>query len=134
MDKRFAFNEDVKNYDRWRPTYCKELFNDIAKYSKLDKYKKVIEVGIGTGQATKPFLIKGCDVTAIELGKDLAKYSKEKFKNYKNFNVYNISFENFECDDNTFDILYFRKWKYFNNIWYYRFIFGKKIVFQFSVD
>lgn len=31
MDKRFTFNEDVKNYDRWRPRYCKELFNDIIQ-------------------------------------------------------------------------------------------------------
>lgn len=106
MDKRFTFNEDVKNYDKWRPTYCKELFNDIIQYSKLNQNKKAIEVGIGTGQATVPFLMTGCDVTAIELGKDLAEYSKEKFKEYKNFSVYNTSFEDFKCDDNSFDILY----------------------------
>lgn len=106
MDKRFTFNEDVKNYDKWRPTYCKELFNDIIQYSELNQNKKVIEVGIGTGQATVPFLMTGCDVTAIELGKNLTEYSKEKFKEYKNFSVYNSSFEDFECDDNSFDILY----------------------------
>lgn len=106
MDKRFTFNEDVKNYDKWRPTYCKELFNDIIQYSELNQNKKAIEVGIGTGQATVPFLMTGCDVTAIELGENLAEFSKEKFKEYKNFSVYNTSFEDFECDDNSFDILY----------------------------
>jgi ubiquinone/menaquinone biosynthesis C-methylase UbiE len=106
MDKRFTFNEDVKNYDKWRPTYCNELFNDIIQYSELNQNKKAIEVGIGTGQATVPFLMTGCDVTAIELGKNLAEYSKEKFKEYKNFSVYNTSFEDFECDDNSYDILY----------------------------
>ncbi|MCM1992197.1 class I SAM-dependent methyltransferase [Oceanirhabdus seepicola] len=106
MDKRFTFNEDVKNYDNWRPTYCKELFNDIIQYSQLNQNKKAVEVGIGTGQATTPFLMTGCDVTAIELGKNLAEYSKEKFKEYNNFSVYNTSFEDFECNDNSFDILY----------------------------
>ncbi len=106
MDKRFTFNEDPKNYDQWRPTYCKELFDDIIHYSKLNENKKAVEVGIGTGQATKPFLITGCDVTAIELGKDLTEFSKEKFKEYKNFSVLNTSFEDFECNDNSFDILY----------------------------
>ncbi|WBW97783.1 class I SAM-dependent methyltransferase [Oceanirhabdus sp. W0125-5] len=106
MDKRFTFNEDVKNYDQWRPTYCKELFHDIIQYSKLNQNKKAVEVGIGTGQATKPFLMTGCDVTAIELGKDLAEYSKEKFKEYEKFRVLNTSFEDFQCNDNTFDILY----------------------------
>jgi len=106
MDKRFTFNEDVKNYDKWRPTYCKELFNDIIKYSELNQNQKAMEIGIGTGQATIPFLITGCDVTAIELGKDLAEYSKEKFKEYKNLNVLNSSFEDFKCNDNAFDIIY----------------------------
>jgi len=106
MDKRFTFNEDVENYDKWRPRYCKELFNDIIQYSKLNENKKAIEVGIGTGQATVPFLETGCEVTAIELGKNLAEFTKEKFKEYKNFRVINTSFENFECDDNSFDILY----------------------------
>lgn len=48
----------------------------------------------------------GCDVTAIELGENLAEFSKEKFKEHKNFSVYNTSFEDFECDDNSFDIPY----------------------------
>ena len=106
MDKRFTFNEDVENYDKWRPTYCKELFNDIIQYSELNQNKKAIEIGIGTGQATMPFLMTRCDVTAIELGSDLAEYSKEKFKKYKNFSVHNTSFEDFQCNDNSFDILY----------------------------
>ena len=37
MDKRFTFNEDVMNYEKWRPTYCDELFHDIMEYSKLDR-------------------------------------------------------------------------------------------------
>jgi len=106
MDKRFTFNEDVKNYDRWRPRYCKELFNDIIQYSELNENKKALEVGIGTGQVTVPFLSIGCEVTAVELGKDLAEYTKEKFKEYRNFRIFNTSFEDFECDDNSFDVLY----------------------------
>ena len=106
MDERFTFNEDVKNYDKWRPTYCKELFNDIIQYSELNQNKKAVEVGIGTGQATLPFLMTGCYVTAIELGKNLSEYSKEKFKEYINFSIYNTSFEDFEDNDNSVDILY----------------------------
>jgi len=106
MDKRLSFNEDVVNYDRWRPRYCKELFDDIIQYSELEQTKKAIEVGVGTGQATEPFLATGCELTAVEIGEDLAEYTKEKFKEYGNFKVYNTSFEDFECDDDSFDILY----------------------------
>lgn len=106
MDKRFTFNENAANYDKWRPTYCKELFDDILQYSEPGKDKKAIEVGIGTGQATTPFLKAGCNVTAVELGSDLAEFSREKFKGYKNFSICNTSFEDFQCDDSSIDIIY----------------------------
>lgn len=106
MDKRFTFNEDVMNYEKWRPTYCEELFHDIMEYSKLDMHNKALEIGIGTGQATLPFLKTGCDLIAIELGENLAEFSKNKFKAYKNFNILNIPFEDFKYDENTFDLIY----------------------------
>ncbi|MBK1812214.1 class I SAM-dependent methyltransferase [Clostridium sp. YIM B02505] len=106
MDKRLTFNEDASNYEKWRPTYCEELFEDILQYSGLSKGKNALEVGIGTGQATTPFLNAGYNVTAVELGHKLAEFSKEKFKQYKNFKLYNTSFEEFQCDDNSIDLLY----------------------------
>ncbi|OBY76422.1 hypothetical protein BBG47_27185 [Paenibacillus sp. KS1] len=33
-NKRLTFNEDVNNYEKWRPTYCDELFEDILEYSQ----------------------------------------------------------------------------------------------------
>lgn len=106
MDKRFTFNEDAMNYEKWRPTYCEELFHDIMEYSKIDSHKKALEIGIGTGQATLPFLKSGCDLRAIELGENLAEFSKNKFKNYKNFSILNVPFEDFKSDENTFDLIY----------------------------
>lgn len=40
LDKRLTFNEDVKNYEKWRPTYCDELFKDIIGYSQIEQGKK----------------------------------------------------------------------------------------------
>jgi len=80
MKNRLSFNEDAANYDKWRPRYTKEMFEDIIRYSDIGAGKQALEVGIGTGQATEPFLKTGCSVTAVELGKNLADFSKEKFK------------------------------------------------------
>lgn len=68
--------------------------------------KSLLEVGCGTGQATEPFLKTKCKVTAVELGENLASYTREKFKIYKNFNVIRSAFEDYDCDDNQFDMLY----------------------------
>lgn len=106
MDKRLTFNEDIENYEKWRPTYCDELFKDIIGYSQIEQGKKAIEIGIGTGQATRPFLETGCELTAIELGKDLAEYSKLKFQEYKNFTACNTAFEEYDCPEGSIDLIY----------------------------
>ncbi|MFE4714000.1 class I SAM-dependent methyltransferase [Paenibacillus sp. NPDC056722] len=106
MDKRLTFNEDMENYDKWRPTYCDKLFQDIMAHAQIEQDNKAIEVGIGTGQATRPFLETGCELTAIELGTDLAEYSRLKFREFENFTVCNTTFEEFECPDNSIDLIY----------------------------
>ncbi|MGL4338313.1 MAG: class I SAM-dependent methyltransferase [Turicibacter sp.] len=106
MDLRYTFNEDVQNYDKYRPTYCQELFKDINLYAKLNETKLALEVGIGSGQATRPILMTGCEVKAVDIGKDFVDYTKEKFNEYKKFSVNHTSFEAFECETNQIDLLY----------------------------
>lgn len=106
MDLRLTFNEDAPNYDRFRPTYTDELFADVIRFSGLGGNNRALEIGVGTGQATLPFLKTGCEVTAIELGDKLAQFTKEKFSEFKNFEVINQEFESVELDGNAYDLVY----------------------------
>ncbi len=106
MDLRLTFNEDAQNYDKFRPTYANELFDDVIRYSSLSSDKRALEIGIGTGQATLPFLKKGCHITAIELGDKLAQFSREKFAEYPNLDVVNQEFESVPLNDNSYDLVY----------------------------
>lgn len=106
MDLRFTFNEDVLNYDKMRPTYVKELYENIIQFSNLDSNKNALEIGIGTGQATLPFLNTGCNLTAVELGENMAKFSKEKFAKFHNFDVINSDFESANLKKDNYDLIY----------------------------
>lgn len=106
LDKKYLFDEAVLNYEKRRPNYGTELFKDIIKYAEITMDKSVVEIGCGTGQATEPFLKTKCKVTAVELGENLASYTREKFKAYENLNVIRSAFEDFDCEDNKFDMLY----------------------------
>lgn len=106
MDLRLTFNEDVSNYERLRPTYTDELFDDAIRFSSLSRNKRALEIGIGTGQATLPFLKTGCKVTAIEIGEKLAQFSREKFAEFKSFEVINQDFESVQLDENAYDLVY----------------------------
>lgn len=103
---RLTFNEDEDNYDRFRPTYVPELFRDIAHYAKIDQTKKVLEIGVGTGQATLPFLLTGCQLTGIELGDRLAAFTRQKFSDYPNFSIINTAFEDVIIKPDTYDLIY----------------------------
>ena len=106
MDLRFMFNEDVLNYDKMRPTYVKELYETIIQFSNLDSNKNALEIGIGTGQATLPFLSTGCNLTAVELGEDMAKFSKDKFAMFQNFDVINSDFESANLENDGYDLIF----------------------------
>jgi SAM-dependent methyltransferase len=106
MDLRLKFNEDEANYDKWRPSYVPELFKEIIQYSSINEMKQVLEIGIGTGQASFPFLRTKCKLTAIEIGEKLAEYSRRKFAFFSNFEVVSIDFESFCADSITFDLIY----------------------------
>ena len=102
----WTFNTVYKEYDKWRPTYVKQLYKDIFSYKEINASSNALEIGIGTGQATIPILEKGCLLTAVEYGDELSKYTKQKFSGYENFDVVNVKFEDFECEDNSLDLIY----------------------------
>lgn len=100
-----TFNDDVKNYDRYRPDYPYKLFQDIIDYS-INPIESVLEIGAGTGQATSPFADLETNITAIDIGENMVNYLSEKFNNYSNINFICSSFENFNCDSKNFDLVY----------------------------
>ncbi len=106
MDKKYLFNNVVEKYEKYRPQYNDEVYEEIFSYSNLANKDKVVEIGCGTGQATKAFLDFNCDVTALEIGNELAKYTMEKYQNHGNFNVINTPFEEFQGPNNHYDLIY----------------------------
>lgn len=105
MDLRLTFNQVPEDYDRLRPHYPDALASDLIAYSGLDSTKKALEIGIGTGQATLSYLKTGCELVAVELGDQLAQYTRKKFASYDRFEVLNQDFENALLDENSYDLI-----------------------------
>ena len=104
--KEWAFDTAASKYEKMRPGYTEDLYKQIFDYCPIDEQSELIEVGIGGGQATLPFLKKNSHVTAIEYGKNLADICKEKFKDYTGFEVITSKFEDVELNDNAYDLIY----------------------------
>src|ERR1700733_12292991 len=69
-DIRLSFNEAAEIYDKVRTPYPTDLFD--ALFQMLPSQPEIVEVGPGTGQATKDLLSRGASVLAIEIGPAMA--------------------------------------------------------------
>jgi SAM-dependent methyltransferase len=105
-DNRLVFDIITELFDKWRPRYSQELYDYIVKTCGLDKDKRCLEIGPGTGQATDFALKSGCDYSAIELGVHLADFMKKKYSGYENFKLINADFETYSFENNHYDLVY----------------------------
>ena len=71
---RTGFNRAAEDYQRTRPVCPPQLFDDLIDLAGLEAGDRLLEIGCGTGQATVPLAERGLNVTAIELGAELADY------------------------------------------------------------
>jgi ubiquinone/menaquinone biosynthesis C-methylase UbiE len=105
-EKRTHFDEIVVNYDKARWEYPAELFTDIFEYKGTNSENTALEIGAGTGKAATPFLTAGYNVTAVELGRNMADFISDKFKDYSGFEIIVSSFEEAELTENSYDVIY----------------------------
>lgn len=106
MHDKTVFNRVAALYDKMRPDYPAALYNHIFSYKAITETSTALEIGIGTGQATRPFLDAGCTLTAVELGDSLSAFAAEKFSSYPNFSVITAAFPDVSLPDNSFDLIY----------------------------
>ncbi len=104
-DLRRVFNEVAELYDRVRPGYPDELFADLVAATGMDGSSSVLEVGCGSGQATRSLAALGCPVTAIEPGADMAALARQRLATFRNVEVETSTFEEWDDCGARFDVL-----------------------------
>jgi SAM-dependent methyltransferase len=69
-DPRMSFDGAAEIYDEIRPNYPAAMFDDLFRL--LPPRPVIVEVGPGTGQATRDLLSRGAIVHAVEIGPAMA--------------------------------------------------------------
>lgn len=96
QQKSMTFNEDAALYDKMRPGYPEAIFHDLQNLAKLNKQSTILEVGCGTGQATRNLVDISRNITCLDPGASLLAVAEEKFPQLK---FENTTFEAFETKD-----------------------------------
>jgi SAM-dependent methyltransferase len=100
-----VFNEVPELYDRVRPGYPDELFADLVAITGMTETSSVLEVGCGTGQATRSLAAFGCSVTAVEPGTAMAALARRRLADFGNVTVETSTFEEWDDHGARFDVL-----------------------------
>jgi SAM-dependent methyltransferase len=99
---RQTFDRVPELYDRARPAYPDAIFDDIVSLAALPATGRVLELGVGTGQATVALADRGLSVVGLEPGAALATLARRKLAPYADVQVVNETFEAWE-PDGSFD-------------------------------
>ena len=100
---RATFEEVPELYDRVRPTYPPELFDDLAELADLSEGARLLEIGTGPGKASVPLAERGYEIVGIELGERLAGLARRNLAGFPNVEIVNADFETWEPAAPGFD-------------------------------
>jgi SAM-dependent methyltransferase len=101
---RTTFDSVADRYDAARPSYPESLFDDLVELAQIKPGDRLLEIGCGTGKATRPLLERGFSIVALELGAQLAEQARRNLAGLP-VDVRVAAFEEWESTE-TFDLVY----------------------------
>lgn len=102
-DFRQRFGEDARGYDRARPVAPAVVFDDIVRLTDLHQGSRIVEIGPGTGQATRPLAERGLRILALEIDARLAARARRNLAQLPQAAVQTTSFEAWNPEQAVFD-------------------------------
>ena len=100
---RAIFAEDAELYDRMRPTYPYAIFDDLASFGQLTPGCRVLEIGCGTGQATRALAERGYHVIALDVGASMVQVARRRLAAFANVHLVQSAFEAWRLPRERFD-------------------------------
>lgn len=105
MEQRFAFDQVASVYSRARPDYPDALVDDVLSYADLKSNDRIVEVGCGTGQATKSFARRGFSILATDPGSEMLREARESLACFTNVEFLETTFEAWPIDRAAFRLV-----------------------------
>jgi SAM-dependent methyltransferase len=93
VEQRLVFDEVAELYDRARPRYPEAFVDVVCARAALSPGARILEVGCGTGLATRGFAERGYSMLCLEPGPRLAEVARGHLARFPDVTVECTSFE-----------------------------------------
>jgi SAM-dependent methyltransferase len=94
--KRLAFGRVAELYDAARPAYPPAVIDELIGLAGLERGSPVLEVGAGTGKATRMLAERGLSVLALEPSAEMAAVARRNLAGDPQVEIEQIDFESWQ--------------------------------------
>jgi trans-aconitate methyltransferase len=106
---RVTFDEVAQLYDQMRPSYPDAVFDDVIALSGVDPSMnspaRVLEIGCGTGHATRAMAARGLSIDCVELGEKMAAVARQRLAQFPGVSIEVADFDHWTRDI-RYDLIY----------------------------
>jgi len=99
------FDTVAEHYDLYRPGYPEELVDFILARSQIPPHGKILEIGCGTGKATRLFARRGYAMLCIDPGEKLISIARQNLRDYPDLEFVVSPFEDWSAPEGVFDLV-----------------------------
>jgi SAM-dependent methyltransferase len=93
---KVTFDTVAGRYHQVRPDYPDELFAELVSAARLGPGARLLEVGSGTGRATRPLAARGFAITGLEPGPHLAALARRELAQFRDVQIVEQAFEDWQ--------------------------------------
>ncbi|HEV2412756.1 MAG TPA: class I SAM-dependent methyltransferase [Candidatus Saccharimonadales bacterium] len=111
QSKPLSFNDDAGLYDKMRPGYPKEVFTKLQAITGLNQGSHILEIGCGSGQATRSLVDITRHIVCVDPGENLLAVARVKFPD---LTFVNSTFEDYVTDERYNLIISATAWHWVN--------------------
>ncbi len=95
QELRATFDGAADVYDAGRPTYPSSLFDDLVSTSGITPGAKLLEIGPGSGIATRVLAERGFEIVGVELSAEMAERARESLAEFPTVRIVTGEFARF---------------------------------------
>jgi len=104
-ERRLSFGPVADLYERARPSYPPTLVDEILVYARLQPADRILEVGAGTGKATRLFAGRAQPIVALEPSAEMAAVARQVCEDHPGVTIVERDFERWEIEPAAFQLL-----------------------------